>query len=264
MIERIGIIGGSGQMGRMFAGALQAAGRTVNTTDLETMDREQWLVNTSDAVIISVPIDATPSVVRRIRPWLNAQQLIADFSSVKSGIIPALLETEAAVISCHPMFGHMPEISRQNIILLPARPRQYLTEFQRLFREIGLNVVVMDDWQKHDECMSFIQGLMHFFHIVFTQTLRKKGVDLSTLLAICSPVYQANFYTHILMDNPENIGVLGSFIEEAKEGLSLIRNKDEVAFKESFLENREFLGKFAEIFGQQSDFLVEKLKGYQT
>jgi chorismate mutase / prephenate dehydrogenase len=277
MFERIGIVGGSGQMGRMFADAFRASGRSVVTTDADTIHKERWLVQDSDVIVVSVPIDVTVTVIRRLRPWLHSTQLLTDFSSVKSGTIPALLETDAAVISCHPMFGSMPDFSSQNVILLPARPGKFLAGFQRLFREIGLNVVVMDDWKKHDEYMSFIQGLMHFFHIVFTQTLRKKGADLATLMAICSPVYQANFaftcrilqrdphlYTHILMDNPANAAVLSSFIDEAKEGLKLIQKKNDVVFMDRFLENRAFLGRFAETFSRQSDFLVEKLKEFSS
>ncbi|MCP4296464.1 MAG: prephenate dehydrogenase/arogenate dehydrogenase family protein, partial [Proteobacteria bacterium] len=117
--------------------------------------------------------------------------------------------------------------------------------------------------------------LMHFLHIVFTQTLFSKDVDLDTLLSICSPVYQANFafacrilqrdphlYTHILMDNPENVGILKSFIDQAKNSLKLIQNKDETAFKENFLHYREFLGEHAEEFSNQSDFLVDKLREF--
>jgi len=275
MINTIGIIGGSGQMGQMFQTAFRSLGKIVHTTDIDSTQRESWLVRNCEVVIVSVPIDAGAQVIQRIRPWLHEQQLLSDFSSVKNAVIPAMLETEAAVVSCHPMFGTMADLSRQNIILLPVRPKKFLAKYQRLYRDIGLNVVIVDDWKKHDEFMSFIQGLMHFFHIVFTQTLRANRVDLATLLSICSPVYQANFaftcrilqrdphlYTRIQTDNPENRAILGSFIEQAQESLKLSQKKDRKACEERFIENRRYLGSFAEVFSEQSDFLVEKLKQY--
>jgi prephenate dehydrogenase len=110
---------------------------------------------------------------------------------------------------------------------------------------------------------------------MFTQTMRSKAVDLTTLLSICSPVYQANFafacrilqrdphlYTHILMDNPENIAVLNHFVYQAQESIKLLQNKDEKAFMKQFLENREFLGDHGKDFSNQSDYLVEKMKQY--
>jgi len=275
MINTIGIIGGSGQMGVMFEREFRRLGKEVLTSDIDSMRLEKNLVAKSDLIIVSVPIDESSKVVKRISPWLKENQLLSDFCSVKSKIIPSMLETEAAVISSHPMFGSMRDISKQNIILLPVREKKFLAKCQRLYQDLGLNVVVIDDWKKHDVSMSFIQGLMHFFHIVFTQTLKSKDVDLATLLSICSPVYQANFaftcrilqrdphlYTHILMDNPENVVVLKSFIEQAQQSLKLIQKKDESAFMENFVSYRDYLGNFGEIFSNQSDFLIDKIKEY--
>lgn len=275
MINTVGIIGGKGQMGSMFEQCFKHLGKTVLISDVDTVSSEKSLVTQSDLVIVSVPIDESIKVVRRISPWLRENQLLSDFCSVKSKIIPSMLETEAAIISTHPMFGSMSDIRKQNIVILPVRPKKYLSKLQRLYDDLGLNTVVMEDWKKHDESMSFIQGLMHFFHIVFTQTLQTKDVDLETLLSICSPVYQANFaftcrilqrdphlYTHILMDNPENVTVLKSFIEQANESLKLIQKRDENTFKENFTSSRDYLGIFGEIFSSQSDFLVEKIKEY--
>ncbi|MBU2645689.1 prephenate dehydrogenase/arogenate dehydrogenase family protein [bacterium] len=275
MINTIGIIGGTGQMGSMFKREFKRLGKEVLISDLESVSAEKSIVAKSDLLIVSVPIDESSKVVNRIRPWLNENQLLSDFCSVKTKIIPSMLETEAAIISVHPMFGAMVDISKQNIILLPVRQKKFLAKYQRIYESLGLNVVIMDDWKKHDVSMSFIQGLMHFFHIVFTQTLKSKHVDLETLLSICSPVYQANFaftcrilqrdphlYTHILMDNPENLNILKSFIDQAQESLKLIQKKDEKTFMENFVSYRDYLGNFGKIFSDQSDFLIEKIKEY--
>ncbi len=262
-------------MGQMFKAQFNSLGIEVLISDESNLSFEKELIHRSELVIVSVPIDQNPTVLKRITPYLGKHHLLSDFSSVKTKVIPEMLKTEACVISSHPMFGNMPDISKQNIILLPVRPGKYLAKYRRLYQQLDLNVVVMDQWQRHDESMSFIQGLMHFFHIVFTQTMRNKDVDLSTLLSICSPVYQANFaftcrilqrdphlYTHILMDNPENLGVLNQFIEQARESIRLLQKKDEKGFINLFLENRDFLDEHGKEFSDQSDFLIEKMKEY--
>jgi len=274
-IEKIGIIGGTGQMGQMFQRCFSKIGKTVITGDETTISAEQELVENSELVIISVPIDETVNVIHRISPWLTSDHLLSDFTSVKCNAVPAMLETNAAVISCHPMFGNMKDISKQNLIVIPVREADYLTAFCDLFRVLNLNVVMIEDWEKHDESMSFIQGLMHFIHIVFTQTLKSKSADLKTILSICSPVYQANFaftcrilqrdphlYTHILMDNPQNISVLNNFVEIAQNGISLLQHKDQNSFIGKFLESREYLGEFGQLFSNQSDYLIEKIKEF--
>ena len=264
-------------MGRMFEEHFTSLGIDVLISDESTLSAEKRLVKNSELVIISVPIDQNEAVLKRICPLIGKHQLLSDFCSVKSAIIPAMLKTDAAIISCHPMFGPLKDISKQNIVLIPVRPQKYLGKIKRLYGELGLNAVVMEDWKKHDESMSFIQGLMHFFHIVFTQTMRSNDVDLATLLSICSPVYQANFaftcrilqrdphlYTHILMDNPENISVLHQFIKQAQDNIKLLQKKDSDSFIKRFLENRDFLGDHGKAFSDQSDFLVEQMKQYES
>ncbi len=262
-------------MGRMFEQEFKKIGKKVLISDETTLLDEKKLLHQCEVIIISVPLGKSPEVIKRIKPLLHEDQLLSDFTSVKNNVIPMMMETDASIISCHPMFGNIADIKHQNIVILPVREGKFLGKYQRLYQELGLNVVIMKDWKKHDQSMSFIQGLMHFVHIVFTQTLHSKDVDLDTLLSICSPVYQANFafacrilqrdphlYTHILMDNPENVGMLKNFIKQANKSLKLIQKRDEATFKENFLTYREFLGEHAEEFSSQSDFLIEQLKEY--
>ena len=263
-------------MGMMFAEQFKAIGKTVVTSDLDSLPEERELVVNSELIIVSVPIADTSGVVRRIAPWLRKDQLLSDFTSVKSKAIPSMLNTDAAVISCHPVFGGMANISGQNIILLPVRSRKFLAKYKRLYQALNLNITVMEDWKKHDESMSFVQGLMHFLHIVFTQTLKAQQVDLGAIMSMCSPVYQANFafacrilqrnprlYTHILMDNPENVTVLKKFVDEAQKSLKLIQRKDEKTFQQNFMNNRDYLGEYGAVFSEQSDYLIDKMKEYE-
>ena len=264
-------------MGKMFHRCFSDIGKTVNISDETTIPVEQALVDNSELVIISVPIDETVNVIRRISPWLTSDHLLSDFTSVKCDAVPAMLETDASIISCHPMFGDMRDVSEQNLIVIPVREGDFLAAFCDLFQALDLNVELIEDWKKHDESMSFIQGLMHFIHIVFTQTLKSKSADLDTILSICSPVYQANFaftcrilqrdphlYTHILMDNPQNIAVLNDFVNIAQDSIGLLQQKDQKSFIGKFLESREYLGKFGQLFSNQSDYLIEKIKEFSN
>ncbi|MGK0289153.1 MAG: chorismate mutase/prephenate dehydrogenase [bacterium] len=275
MFNNIGIIGGSGVMAKMFTQKLKDLGKTVITSDETTISKEKELVTSSELIILSVPIDHTKEVIRRIKRWLHKDQLLTDFTSVKNNVIPEMLETEASVISSHPMFGPMTDFSGQNVVLLPVRENKFLHKFERFFKELNLNTEIVQDWHKHDEYMSFIQGLIHFTHIVFAQTLHSKDVDLNTLLKICSPVYQSHFafacrifardphlYTHILMDNPQNKEVLNEFVKNAQNNIKNLQKGEEEVFKKHFQESKEFLGEYVDEFAKQSDFLVENLKEY--
>jgi len=277
VIQRIGIIGGRGMMGRMFKPAWEAQGKTVLVSGSKDHDAEKRLVLESELVIVSVPIEKTAEVIGRISKWLTPDHLLSDFTSVKAAVVPKMLQTNAEVIACHPMFGEVESLKGHNVILLPASGKtKRLAPYQRLYADLGLNVVVMEDWKKHDESMSVIQGLMHFQHILFSRILTERKVDLETVLQICSPVYQANFafacrilqrdphlYTHILMDNPENRSVLKQFVAEAQAHLKMVEQRDEETFEKQFLESRDYLGDLGKLFSAQSDYLIEKLKEYE-
>ena len=87
---RIGIVGGTGGIGRRFAGFFQDAGFPVRTAgrasapDLPAMARE------SDILIVSVPIDATPDMIRRVGPHVRGDGLEYGQSGHISLIIPSL------------------------------------------------------------------------------------------------------------------------------------------------------------------------------
>ena len=261
-------------MGKMFEQRFTQAGFTVRVTGSKGVSQEPDLVQKSQLIIITVPIDKTIDVIRRITPYLRESHLLSDFTSIKSKVVPAMLETEAQVISCHPIFGPMNDFTGQNVVLCPARPGQFLDWYTSLYENLGLNVEVMDA-EEHDSSMSFIQGLTHFIHIVFAQTLFSEKVDIKKLLAVCSPVYQANFaflcrilskdphlYSCIQTENPKNSAILEAFIKNAQESLDLIKKKKVPLFEKNFMDYADYLGGFKYMADRQSDFLVEKLKEY--
>ena len=82
MIQTIGIIGGTGKMGQMFANNFRKIGKQVLTSDEYSAAIEKEIVNTCDLVILSVPIDTAPELCVRIRGRLHENQIFSDFTSV--------------------------------------------------------------------------------------------------------------------------------------------------------------------------------------
>jgi prephenate dehydrogenase len=80
----IGIIGGTGGMGRIFAGLFRQEGYTVSVSggnqgiDIPTMtDRCQ-------VILVRVPIDVTPEIIRRVGPLMQKGSLLMDLTSLKA------------------------------------------------------------------------------------------------------------------------------------------------------------------------------------
>ncbi|MFZ1127810.1 prephenate dehydrogenase/arogenate dehydrogenase family protein, partial [Methanoregula sp.] len=102
---KAGIIGGTGKMGRLFAPVFERAGYDVLVSGRSTALTNEQLAGTCDLVVVSVPIRDTVRVIGEIAPFLREDQLLCDFTSLKTGPVAAMLRSKAAVIGLHPMFG---------------------------------------------------------------------------------------------------------------------------------------------------------------
>jgi prephenate dehydrogenase len=269
-----GLIGGEGRMGALFARLLAGRGLRVRASGEHPDPGYGGLVAESDLVVVTVPIAATVPVIRRIAPFLRAGQLLCDLTSVKREPVAAMLETPAWVIGAHPLFGPMPSVAGQNVVVCPERPGPCLEWFTGFIAGHGMTPVTMTP-QGHDEAMAFIQGLTHFLNITFARTLQTRHADLEALLRVCSPVYQVFFavlsrilsgdpalYGQIQLLNRENVPVLREFLANAQDLLGTVEGQDWDGFHRVFEESAAYLGDFKAVAREESNFLIEQMRAY--
>ncbi len=79
------IVGGKGQMGRLFEKMLGLSGYTVKTLDKEDWPQAETLLSDAGMVIISVPIHLTEQVIAQLPP-LPEDCILVDLASVKTGL----------------------------------------------------------------------------------------------------------------------------------------------------------------------------------
>jgi prephenate dehydrogenase len=270
----IGLIGGEGQVGRMFRRLFEADGYAVRVAGPSADPGYGGLVTGSDVVIVTVPITETVAVIRRIAPLLRPGQLLSDFTSIKREPVEAMLAAPASVIGCHPMFAPMLSPAGQNVVLCPQRPGPWLDWYEGFLRGHGMQVVHLAP-AEHDEAMAFIQGLTHFINIVFARTLQTREARLEHILKICSPVYQvlfailcrilsgdAHLYGQIQAANPENPPVLEAFLANGRDFLDVVERQDWDAVYAFFDEAAAYLGDFRQVARDESDFLIERMTEY--
>lgn len=274
MIKNIGIIGGSGKIGRTFKNAFENIGLNVIVTDHSTKDEENDLINKSEWIILSVPIDKTPEVFNSIKSKIRKDQVFSDFTSVKSILDDNTYDFE--FISCHPLFGPLNNIIGQNIVTIPVSDGSLYDNIKAIFNKIGLKVTEMKSLEEHDKYMSLIQGMTHFSHVCFTTAMKKLDLDIDKVMDICSPIYQSNIsfssritggdenlYTNIIMDNPTNIDVLQMYLDTSNKLLEMIKDKNYDDFKDNFKDNREYLKNHISNMIDQSNFLIDKMAEFK-
>ena len=187
----IGIIGGTGGIGKWFAAFFAAEGYTVHVTGRSTGMSLPELADRCPVVIVSVPIAATIEVIRRVGLHLPEGSLLMDFTSLKEEPVREMLRATAAdVVGCHPLFGpDCPSLAGQNVILCPGRGERWLKLMEGLFTKGGARVTVTTPAQ-HDRMMSLVQGLTHLETILMGLTIRDAGVEPLALEPFSTPVFR--------------------------------------------------------------------------
>jgi len=269
----VAIIGGQGQMGRCMATLFADLGHVVMIADVATDLTAEEAASVADVVVVSVPIDKTVELIRRIGPLVREDALLMDVTSVKVAPVRSMLEScRASVVGTHPLFGpSVHSLQGQRVTMCRGRGDEQFAWLKQMFCARGL-IVVESTPQQHDRAMSIVQVLIHFATEVMGQTFMNLGVDLEETLRFTSPVYlmellmtarhfaqSAKLYGSIEMSNPDAVSVMDAFVKSAHRLQEVISDRNVGEFERLFAEVGEFFGPLRDQAMEQSSFLIDRL-----
>lgn len=226
-IKSIGIIGGTHGIGQSFAEHfLNKLGSQyeILVSGRCTKISNQNIIKKCDLVIFSVPITVTLQVISECILDSRADQIWADFTSIKTAPVDALLKSKAEVCGMHPMFGPKKNLAGQKIIFTPERvSKKHLAQLERFFEDLE---IIYSTPKEHDEIMSVVQGLSHFSDFVTGATIKNLGIKFDKILQFSSPPYQLKLdvlgrmfaqnpelYAQIATQNPQAIKTTQVFFD---------------------------------------------------
>ena len=203
-MRHIAIVGGYGKMGRWFADLLKGAGHRVDVIDPSSgnglvLEDAKW----ADAVIVSVPISRTGSVLQKLDEICKPETLIFDVASLKSPFIDTLTDmgSRRRVCSVHPMFGPSAEsMYERNVIVCDCGSDEAVDEAVELLGNHGADVRRMPV-DEHDMYMSYVLGLSHAVNIAFFTVLDRSGIDFQDMKSVASTTFNK------LMDTNESVAL---------------------------------------------------------
>ena len=269
----IAVIGGRGGMGRCVAQMFGDLGHAVMVADLDTQLTPDEAASVADVVVISVPIDATLDVIRRLGPRVRTDALLMDVTSIKAEPVKAMLEASvASVAGTHPLFGPtVHSLQGQRVVITPGRGAEWLTWLKSTLHARGLEIMETTP-EEHDRAMSIVQVLVHMSTEVLGRTLAALNVPLDQTLLFTSPIYlmellltarhfaqSPELYASIQMANPRTAAVADAFVRAAQDLAAMTESRDRGAFHELFAEVRRYFGPFTQNALEQSDFLIDRL-----
>lgn len=265
------IVGGKGQMGRLFEKMLTLSGYQVKILDKGDWDQAASMLSDAGMVIISVPIHLTEQVIGEL-PKLPDDCILVDLASVKNRPLQAMLAAHSGpVLGLHPMFGpDSGSLAKQVVVWCDGRqPEAYqwlLEQIQvwgaRLHRTSAV---------EHDQNMAFIQALRHFATFAYGLHLAEENVQLEQLLALSSPIYRLELamvgrlfaqdpqlYADIIMSSGRNLELIKRYHQRFGEAIKLLEQGDKQAFIDSFRRVEQWFGDYATSFLVESRTLLRQ------
>jgi prephenate dehydrogenase len=273
--KKLTIVGGSGGMGKIFGKFFKSHGfeitlyarnedrlkKTAAELDVNYELNLKKSVKDADIVMVSIPIQSTPKMIKTIAPIIKENSLIFDICSLKTDTYKALYEVYKKYpincLSIHPMFG--PAIKdMRNFVLLAIRvggTEQYneiVGNLLRIFENSGL-IITETTPKVHDLMIALTLGVPHMFNILFLNLLKRSNESLSELSKYTGTTFllqkifaesiiqrDMEMFADIQIENNEFYKVLDLFENLIKDYKNIIKNKDKKGFYEIFSEALEY------------------------
>ena len=270
---KVGIIGGTGQMGKLFRRFFEKNNCEVLVSSRKTNLKPKDCARQSDVVMVSVPIDVTVSVIKKIGSYINKNSLLIDTTSIKKEPVKTMLQyAKCEVIGMHPMFGpNVSSFKNQTIILCPARTKRWLKWIIEIFEKNDAKIKIITP-EKHDKIMSIIQGLNHFSTLTVAHAMKSLGKNFEEIKEYTSQIYNLRMmmiarilnqdhglYANIEIKNPNNKRTITVYLNSAKKLQKIIEEKNSKAFVRYFKESAEYFKNFKKDAERVTDYLIEQM-----
>jgi chorismate mutase/prephenate dehydrogenase len=222
--EKIVVIGGSGQLGRVFVDLFDRSGYKVEVLEQADWPKSDSILDGAGVVIVAVPIRLTSMIIQKLS-HLPKDCILADVTSVKEMPLFEMMKVHTGpVVGLHPMFG--PDVSgliKQTIITCEGRSPEKYNWLLKQFQVWGAKIYPVNALA-HDQAMSMVQVMRHFSTIAYGYHLMTEGADISQLVEMSSPIYRLELimvgrlfaqdpvlYTDIIFSNHDNIAMMKRF-----------------------------------------------------
>jgi prephenate dehydrogenase len=268
---RVGIIGGMGEMGRLFTRFFENCGCQVEVADLTSRRSNREVLEEAELVVFAVPLHETVAIIRELVPYVRPNQLLMDVTSLKVGPVREMLRSPAAVVGLHPMFGgRVASLLGQTLVACPVRisDEQWIP-LRQTFVDAGLRVKECTP-EEHDRMMSIIQVLFHMTTMLMGRVLRELGVDINATLEYTSPSYRlemsqmgrmfaqnAELYAAITQMNSNTADILTLLRGGLDAYETWYRDQDFEAFVADFKRSARHLGGFCDKAYRESSEILD-------
>ncbi len=266
------LVGGGGEMGRLFSKLFTQSGYEVRVLEAGDWDRASDLLNGAGLVLMAVPISATLDVLQQLKGLLPETCVLADMTSTKAEPLAKMMEVhDGPVLGLHPMFGPDTRVlAKQVVVWCRGRRHEACQWLLDQFQIWGATLLEAEPDQ-HDRMMAIIQAMRHFETFVYGVHLQEEDVDLGRILEFSSPIYRLELgmigrlfaqdprlYADIIFSSKEGKAIVHRYLGRFSRLEKLLKANDRDGFIRHFKSAAQWFGQFAEHFLEESNHMIEK------
>ncbi|MBI9079820.1 MAG: prephenate dehydrogenase [Pseudodesulfovibrio sp.] len=175
-INKIAIVGASGQMGSLFCKDFRNQGCLVAELNRPlTDDAISDALDDCDMLLLSVPVTSMDGVLDLMLPHLKPSTILCDVGSVKMLPMKSMLDRhDGPVVGTHPLFGPvLPEGFTPRVAIVPGRKtdEHAAKKISALMESCGY-ACFNSTAEEHDKAMAVIQGLNFTSTVAFLSVAR--------------------------------------------------------------------------------------------
>jgi prephenate dehydrogenase len=202
-----------------------------------------------DMMINAVSLEKTIPVFREILPYLPADCILADITSVKKGLADFYKKAEHRFVSTHPMFGptfgDVRNLRDENAIIIKESDKEGTEFFRKLYNE--LNIRIFDySFDEHDQTIAYSLSLPFSSSLVFASCMKEQDAPGTTFRKhneIAKGLLSEDNYllSEILM-SPYSLEQVENVRDQLNQLIDLIKKGDPVQFNALFDGLRKNIG----------------------
>ena len=210
---------------------------------------EEILDFTPDLLINAVSLDKTIVLFNEIISYLPENCIIADITSVKSGLEAYYKKLGRRFVSTHPMFGptfgNVKNLSNENAIIITESDEEGKAFFREFYE--GLQIKIHEySFREHDETIAYSLSIPFSSTMVFAACMKEQeapGTTFKKHFSIAEGLLSEDDYllSEILL-SPHSLGQVERINEQLEELIGMIKARDKDQLKGLFAKLRSNIG----------------------
>ncbi len=191
-----------------------------------------------ELVINAVTVKFTIPAFEEVLPYLPADCILSDISSVKTGLKAYYETTSHRYVSTHPMFGptfaNLNQLSEENAIIINEGDYMGRIFFKDVYGKLGLNIYEYS-FEEHDRTVAYSLSIPFVSTFVFAAVMKHQdapGTTFKRHMRIAKGVLSEDDYLlQEILFNPYTHDQVAQIRSELKELLEIIDHKDAEGIK---------------------------------